>query len=278
MTSKSFLAALVGAVVLVGVADAQPLQQMINTDFETVSPADSTLPLGWDRFNGARRRTVGDGLTPALASAHSGVAAVELTPQEFGPSDFIGVTSNALLDPNDILSGRNNSGYLFGPPEGEKLRLSGWFLIPADAPVVNQIGGLKLEFRRTVNDSVYEGFDFLLIDPNNPQNIPGLVQVSTPEGLGVHTDGQWVNLTATFYQQRFRIPLWPLPPENPEAKVTMLAIRFGQPYINGGRGTIFFDDLTLTRVPVCAADFNDSGSVTVQDIFDFLNAYFNGCP
>ena len=26
------------------------------------------------------------------------------------------------------------------------------------------------------------------------------------------------------------------------------------------------------------ADFNDSGAVTVQDIFDFLNAYFAGCP
>lgn len=28
----------------------------------------------------------------------------------------------------------------------------------------------------------------------------------------------------------------------------------------------------------CPADFNNSGSVTVQDIFDFLSAYFTGCP
>jgi hypothetical protein len=28
----------------------------------------------------------------------------------------------------------------------------------------------------------------------------------------------------------------------------------------------------------CAADFNRSGAVTVQDIFDFLAAYFAGCP
>ncbi len=28
----------------------------------------------------------------------------------------------------------------------------------------------------------------------------------------------------------------------------------------------------------CPADFNSSGSVTVQDIFDFLAAYFAGCP
>ena len=28
----------------------------------------------------------------------------------------------------------------------------------------------------------------------------------------------------------------------------------------------------------CAADFNNSGAVTVQDIFDFLNAYFGNSP
>ena len=27
----------------------------------------------------------------------------------------------------------------------------------------------------------------------------------------------------------------------------------------------------------CPADYNHSGSVTVQDIFDFLTAYFRGC-
>lgn len=30
--------------------------------------------------------------------------------------------------------------------------------------------------------------------------------------------------------------------------------------------------------PICPADFNDSGSVTVQDIFDFLAAYFGNDP
>lgn len=279
MTVKTGLAALVGGMfIAAGVAHAQPYQQIINTSFETVSPADSTLPLGWNGFNSARIRTVGDGLLPTLPSAHTGTAAVELTPQPVGPSDFIGLSSDGLLDPNDPLSGRNNAGYIFNPPEGEKLQVSGWFFIPSTAPVTNQIGGLKLEFRRTANNSVYEGFDFLFIDPNNPQNIPGLVQVSTPEGNGVHTNDQWIQLSATFYQQRFRIPLWPLPPANPDAKVSLLAIRFGQPYVNGARGTIFFDDLSVTRVPECAADFNNSGNVSVQDIFDFLSAYFAGCP
>jgi hypothetical protein len=30
------------------------------------------------------------------------------------------------------------------------------------------------------------------------------------------------------------------------------------------------------RLNVCAADFNCNGSLQVQDIFDFLNAWFNG--
>lgn len=34
---------------------------------------------------------------------------------------------------------------------------------------------------------------------------------------------------------------------------------------------------TLTT-PVCIADANNSGTVTIQDLFDFLAAYFAGCP
>ncbi len=30
--------------------------------------------------------------------------------------------------------------------------------------------------------------------------------------------------------------------------------------------------------PACPADFNNSGSVSVQDIFDFLGAYFAASP
>lgn len=30
--------------------------------------------------------------------------------------------------------------------------------------------------------------------------------------------------------------------------------------------------------PVCRADYNFSGSVSTQDVFDFLHAYFQGCP
>lgn len=39
-----------------------------------------------------------------------------------------------------------------------------------------------------------------------------------------------------------------------------------------------FDFLTAYFNNELAADFNNSGGVTVQDIFDFLSAYFAGCP
>lgn len=39
-----------------------------------------------------------------------------------------------------------------------------------------------------------------------------------------------------------------------------------------------FDFLSAYFDNNVAADFNESGTVTVQDIFDFLNAYFAGCP
>jgi hypothetical protein len=38
-----------------------------------------------------------------------------------------------------------------------------------------------------------------------------------------------------------------------------------------------FDYLALYFADAPGADVNNSGSVTVQDIFDFLAAYFTGC-
>ncbi|MCC6322531.1 MAG: immunoglobulin domain-containing protein [Phycisphaerales bacterium] len=42
-------------------------------------------------------------------------------------------------------------------------------------------------------------------------------------------------------------------------------------------GTVESVAMNLT-VQVCAADFNMSGIVSIQDLFDFLGAYFAGCP
>ncbi|MCC6323144.1 MAG: VCBS repeat-containing protein [Phycisphaerales bacterium] len=43
-------------------------------------------------------------------------------------------------------------------------------------------------------------------------------------------------------------------------------------------GTTTTNSVSLLVTPACPADFNTSGTVSVQDIFDFLSAYFAGCP
>lgn len=54
--------------------------------------------------------------------------------------------------------------------------------------------------------------------------------------------------------------------------------------VNAGSGASLFADVGAVEYvpdrgsPRCAADFNQSGQATVQDVFDFLTAYFNGCP
>jgi hypothetical protein len=266
-----------GAVLLLSpLASAQPFPVLQNPGFEIENLVDPTLPLGWNPFNGARRRTLGDGLTPTLDSTHGGMAVIQEMPLSVGPSDFIGFSSDALLDPNDPLSPRNNPGYLFDPPDGPDMTVSGWFMIPASDPVVGQRAGLKLEFRRTVNNSVYEAFEWLDIDPANPTLVPCLIAVNTPTGPGVHTNGQWLRFTRVFDQEQFTIPLWPLPPENPDARVSVMPIRFGVSYDAGARGTIFWDDMAFVQGPPCACDWNLDGVLNSQDYFDFLTAFFTG--
>jgi hypothetical protein len=50
-----------------------------------------------------------------------------------------------------------------------------------------------------------------------------------------------------------------------------------------GAGGVFLGNGTTCACagvvnPCCPADFNNSGAIGVQDIFDFLAAYFAGCP
>lgn len=56
----------------------------------------------------------------------------------------------------------------------------------------------------------------------------------------------------------------------------------GQPDATGGAphaggNFVLAGGFWPTRVRTCLADFDTSGAVTVQDIFDFLNAWFAGC-
>jgi subtilisin-like proprotein convertase family protein len=48
--------------------------------------------------------------------------------------------------------------------------------------------------------------------------------------------------------------------------------------LGGDTGSLGGWDLLIYQNERCAADFNQSGALEVQDIFDFLNAWFAGCP
>ncbi|MFN7020646.1 MAG: immunoglobulin domain-containing protein [Phycisphaerales bacterium] len=39
-----------------------------------------------------------------------------------------------------------------------------------------------------------------------------------------------------------------------------------------------WSNTAFLSTPICTADFNQSGMVTIQDLFDFLGVYFAGCP
>jgi hypothetical protein len=261
------------ACVAAATAQTPPLQ---NGGFEVVEPAIPSLPKCWAAFNAARYRDNGDGLTPA-ATARTGTRFIELPTGSGGTISFNGFTTDQLQDPTDSFSPRCNPQYLFGAGNPD-ITLSGWFMIPASEPLVHHRAGLKLEFRRTADNSIYQDREYLDIAGINP-NQPGLIIVQTAEGPGAHTDGQWVQFTRVFPQSEFGA--FPLPPENPNGRVSVLAIRFGpspSPPNPVPSGTIFWDDISYTQTPACPADFNMMGGVTVQDIFDFLSAYFSNGP
>ena len=43
-------------------------------------------------------------------------------------------------------------------------------------------------------------------------------------------------------------------------------------------GPLTAEAVTTVIIDRCPADFNLSGSVTVQDLFDYLDLWFAGCP
>lgn len=71
--------------------------------------------------------------------------------------------------------------------------------------------------------------------------------------------------------------------DTPNGEVTSIASIGGLVYVTGTfnrAGPRISHNFAAWGCPaaVCLADFNQSGSVTVQDIFDFLSAYFSGSP
>jgi hypothetical protein len=66
------------------------------------------------------------------------------------------------------------------------------------------------------------------------------------------------------------------PGETDATRTDRVALHTG--CIDSGQLIAYFDDIQfLPPAPTCVADINRDGFVSVQDIFDFLAAYFGGC-
>lgn len=210
---------------LAGVAAAQN-NLVYNGGFEEL---DGSAAVGWQFFNTARVRADGDGLGDALV--RTGLYSLEFP----SGADFAGATTN-IFNPDTL--------EFYDPPyvwRGGPARVSGWYAIPADQPLVDANSGLKLEFRRA-NSSIYLAFEDLSIDG--------------------HTDGEW-------RQFSFIVGCDEMTDEFPPfaESVSVLPIRFGS---SDSTGTIFWDDLSFTQ---CLADMNCDDIVNTQDFIAFLNLW-----
>lgn len=261
--ARSFAA--IAILAITGQAQAQfAVNEVYNPGFETIDPGNPEVPEGWKKFNVAQYRRIGDGLGPILV--RNGEASIELP----GQWDFVGFTTNTF-DPQ---------GNLYDPPYvylGGPVKVSGWYAIPADNPVVNAKAAIKLEFRRIPpNFSVFQAFENLIIDG--------------------HTNGQWKYFEMVVNCDQMNVEpdpeLWP-------ASASVLPMRFGS---QTSSGTIFWDDLSFTQCRADAncdlsldisdfidfqtlfaigdmrADFDASGDLTIDDFIVFQTAFALGCP
>lgn len=231
----------VASLTLAALATPALAQNLIfNPSFE--QPGGTSGALGWNSFNSARLRTVGDGLTPAV-TPRTGNACIELVGN--GATDFSAFTT-------DVFDAVNADWYNpdLAVPSGD-VTVSGWYMIPADRPLTDA-AGIKLEFRRE-NSSVWQAFE--------TRTITG------------HTNGQWVQFSVT-------IPAGDLDPANhggdPPTMVSVLPLFFSPGGVE--TGTIFWDDMELTQGPspcVLEGDLNDDGVVNVFDLLDYLDVWFD---
>ncbi|HMN39874.1 MAG TPA: GC-type dockerin domain-anchored protein [Phycisphaerales bacterium] len=254
---------------------------LYNPGFETTFPGFETFAAGWRQYQSGQtlRREIGDGLTPAT-QVHRGIASVRLPGGNGNPGgEFQAVQSEEIV-PDTIT--RNWPQYTFDPVAGAPIYLSCWYMIPADDPMVGTKFGMKVNFLRNApgNQSIYREREWLDVDPDTTIAPPcGTFVVDLPGNVkGIHTNGQWVRFHVSVDQPTdFNDPAtqmpYPIPPTNP-APASIFALRFGPD--NTGTGTVWVDDMRFSQTPPCLADFNGDDVLSVQDIFDFLNAWFAG--
>ncbi len=251
---------------LASTAVAQPCDPpLTNGSFEDADPLFPGFPEGWADIPlfGPRWREEGDGF-PNSPLIRTGTHSIELP--TVANNRFVGYTTNLFDEFGELY----DPAYEYG---GGPVLVSGWYAIPAEDPLVNVKAGLKLEFRRE-NWSIYLSFEQLEIQG--------------------HTDGDWVYIEMTITQEDFDFyhDLWggPWPPF--PVGVSVLPIRFlsDEFDVSDQSGTIFWDDLRVVQIPLCAADLTgDSnpgspsygvpdGVVDADDFFFYIDLFQNRDP
>ena len=178
--------------------------------------------------------------------------------------------NNTCLPPSDNGSGTPTP---HGPDPvnvqpGDPITISGWYMIPAEAPIIGTKCGLKVSFK---SDFLTYAGQFGSFYTKEVLGIDGDVPG------GVTTNGEWVQFTLTVDQTEFPDPQGCYtPPIGGTGYMSIVVVMFDAAN-DGASGTIYWDDISVTQEPAvttCPGDFDGTGGVTVSDLFAFLDAWF----
>jgi hypothetical protein len=241
------------------------------------------FPEGWSSPGGnqlARRRSVDDGIVPAV-TPRTGTSCVSIGTNGSG---FYGLSTDSrnFCYCDQTCAVACPGPYPFFDPAfdyaGGDVEVSGYYMIPANDPIVNDTAGIKLNIKTLNQDVATLDFDY-----NGPNAIRG------------HTNGLWVPYTVRFTRDAIQaeyecntgervacgcecVPLAPRP-----NRVKIVLGRFAPD--PGASGTIYWDDITVSQLPagpVCdTIDFNRDtlfpDSLDLDDYIAVLGGGPNAC-
>jgi hypothetical protein len=216
--------------------------------------------------------------TAGAITPHTGERLIEFLP----PGD-----GNDFRSLNTDLRNFFTPGFPFYDPifdyVGGHVVVEGYYLIPADAPLVGQVAGIKLNAKGAgdVNQ------DNATLDPWDP-NAPAVA-------ISGDTGGQWYFYRSVFciedlyrrVEDNVAAGEFTLPPNPSRIKIT---IGRWSPVPGPVSGTIYWDDITFTQLavgepcpepfagpvgtPPCVADFNGDGILNPDDLSEFITCFF----
>jgi hypothetical protein len=258
-----------------------------NGGFEAPCPfCGGPFPDGWQSPGGdpiAKRRSVGDSFSPAVfpvgtpgaLTPRTGTSMAEIgTNGNGGFEGFTTDTVNFCYCDQSCMQPCSGPFPFFDPffdYSGGDVVVTGYYMIPADAPLSGDNIGIKINIKLGNQD---------------------VATREVSQAFTGHTDGQWVPYSITFPRADIQteyecnvgirpncgcvcVPASPLPNHT---KITVL--RF-LPDGTPSTGRIYWDDITYTQLPAgptCdSLDFNNDGvSPDTGDIDDFLSVFGGG--